>query len=127
MFFTFDNKRPKENGDDSYVSDLRLRSELRQISEPGSGGVYCHALPRQTSLIRDQRLFESGFVLSNAGEKAKNQNKQQISSREKFNRHTIHYHRAFSTPINKISLQDSFIAKTTLNHSTSFGNTTKKM
>lgn len=118
MFFTFDNKRPKD-GDDSYVNECRLvRSELRhQVSEPGGGGAsgsgangsgsYCHTLAdRQaaSSLDKNQCLSESGYVLSNAGERAKNLQQQR---RERFSRHTIHYHHNPSLQLDKSNLLDA--------------------
>ena len=125
MFFTFDNKRPKD-GDDSYVNECRLvRSELRhQVSEPGGGGAsggggangsgsgagggsYCHTLAdRQatSSLDKNQCLSESGYVLSNAGERAKNLQQQR---RERFSRHTIHYHHNPSLQLDKSDLLDA--------------------
>lgn len=108
MFFTFDNKRPQETSDDPYVNDCRLRaSELRQISEPG---IYCHALPRQSSLIKDQHLFESGYVLTNA----RNQLSRQKpggggGGKSVGGRHTVNYHRTFSTPEKQTSRLDSLI------------------
>ena len=134
MFFTFDNKRPKD-GDDSYVNECRLvRSELRQVSEPGGGasgangsgsGNYCHTLAdRQaaSSLDKNQCLSESGYVLSNAGERAKNLQQQR---RERFSRHTIHYHHNPSLQLDKSNLLDG-ISKSNSNQFINFVSSSKK-
>lgn len=96
MFFTFDNKRPRENSDDFHLNphEKFVKINSKTYSEPGCSTttIYryendqCHYRSKQPKLDKNQCSSESGYVINSSSSANK--------SKEKFNRHTVHSHTA---------------------------------